>query len=36
MILFSGLGGCCENEVAPDVGCKKNEPEEVSGEREGR
>lgn len=35
VILFKGLDGCCENEVAPDAGCRENGPEEVSGERAG-
>lgn len=36
VILFIGLGGCCEKEVAPDAGCKENGSEEVNGEKEGR
>lgn len=36
VIVFKGLDGCCEKEVVPDVGCRENGPEEVSGERAGR
>lgn len=36
VIVFKGLDGCCEKEVAPDAGCRENGLEEVSGERAGR
>ena len=36
IIVFKGLDGCCEKEVAPDAECRENGPEEVSGEKAGR
>ena len=28
VIVFKGLDGCCDKEVAPDLGCRENGPED--------